>query len=270
MPKTIAFSSIKGGVGKSSLAILLARYLARSEKKVLMVDADIQNSTTFYCAGGGEELEGKNLAQAILNHDLASQILTTSNAETGLPKGAPAIHLVPSSLSLAKLRTTPPSTLRRLIEPIKNNYDFIILDSSGNYDNFTLNCIDAADVVAIPFGMSQFDIKATMFLMQEAAVELDTKTVTDKFFPIANRVSVYYTPSIQSNTPVRSSEYLEVATKMFAPVQIAPYYIHQTSMIPRAIDTLETITLSQRKIRLHTALAGAFHHLTGVSAPEAI
>lgn len=82
--KTIAFASIKGGTGKSSLAILTANMLAQRHNRVLVIDMDVQNSTTFYYLDKADAVEQKNVARALQTQEAASNVLTTHRKNVDL------------------------------------------------------------------------------------------------------------------------------------------------------------------------------------------
>ena len=77
--ETITFASIKGGTGKSSLTILSANLLASRGFKVLVIDLDVQNSTTFYYLDQAEDVEQRNIARALQTQHLAVNILASNN-----------------------------------------------------------------------------------------------------------------------------------------------------------------------------------------------
>ena len=73
--KTIAFSSIKGGTGKSSLAILISNMLGQQDYRVLVIDMDVQNSATFYYLDKANGVDQKNVARALQTQDVAPNVL---------------------------------------------------------------------------------------------------------------------------------------------------------------------------------------------------
>ena len=75
--KTITIGTIKGGDGKSSLCILLSRYLASIGKRVLTLDLDVQNSTSYSLLPDGDP-GGRHIVRAVLEDDMASQIIQLS------------------------------------------------------------------------------------------------------------------------------------------------------------------------------------------------
>lgn len=118
----ITFSSIKGGVGKSSHVILTASCLAAAGYKVLVIDMDLNNSTTFFFST--EELVKKqqttNIAAALTRSDnnLQDFIYHTEN---------PDISIIPSSIHLLDLRGISERRLAQLMPPLGDTYDCFII-----------------------------------------------------------------------------------------------------------------------------------------------
>ena len=156
--KTVAVVSIKGGTGKSAIALLLAEYYSGKGKRVLFLDADPQNSSTAYLTGG--ETRGE-LARALMDEDL------TSN-RTPIREN---LDLVASALALFKLRTLNPRTLARMLPEVATVYDYCIIDTAPTLDGLTLNAIHAADLVLTPSRADFFDLKTTLFLQSELQAE---------------------------------------------------------------------------------------------------
>ena len=104
--KTICFSSIKGGTGKSSLCILTANFAAAAGYRVLVADLDLQNSATSYYLDAPEPAERQNIAAALHTERLAENIVPTCRE---------GVELLASSLDLVKLRAIGERTLERML-----------------------------------------------------------------------------------------------------------------------------------------------------------
>ncbi len=156
MAKVIAIANQKGGVGKTTTAINLAASLAVLEYKTLLVDADPQaNSTT----GNGFDLKNIQISlyDCMVNETPAAQVI--------LETETPNLHLLPSHLDLVgaeiELINQPnrEHVMRKSLEGVTANYDFIIIDCSPSLGLITVNALSAADSVVIPVQCEYFALE---------------------------------------------------------------------------------------------------------------
>jgi chromosome partitioning protein len=144
--KIIAISNQKGGVAKTSTAINLAMSLAMQDKRVLLVDFDMQASLTIAM--------GLN-SQAKTFYDLL-HVPGTSLANVILKTKYPNLWLLPSGPNMALLMKKNinqkhfEKILRNKLEQIKDKVDHIIIDTPPSIEFFTLNALMASDFVIIP------------------------------------------------------------------------------------------------------------------------
>jgi len=161
MARIIVFVNQKGGVGKTTSAINIGTSLALHHKKTLLVDFDPQGNLT---SGVGGKLTHSNIYHVISGlTDIQSVIQ---------PLAVPRLFLVPSSVDLSgatiELVDKPDRNdyLRRVIAPIIDNYEFILIDCPPSLGILTLNGLAAATEVIIPLQCEYFALEGLSLIIQ--------------------------------------------------------------------------------------------------------
>lgn len=154
MGKIIGVANQKGGVGKTTTAVNLAAALGVLEKKVLLIDADPQANAT-----SGLGIEEVNFSTYnLLEHsaDVKDCIQKTSS---------PNLDLVPSHIDLVAAeielvdRDKREYMLKKALEEVKSDYDYIIIDCAPSLGLITVNALTAADSVIIPIQCEYFALE---------------------------------------------------------------------------------------------------------------
>ena len=164
MGKTIAIANQKGGVGKTTTAINLAASLAVLEKKVLVIDADPQANTTSGLNFSPEDDEKRTLYEVMIGKLDVHDALIQTEMEN--------LHMIPSHINLVgaeiELLDEPDreSMLKNALAPVKDEYDFIIIDCSPSLGLITVNSLAASDSVIIPVQPEFFALEGLGKLLQ--------------------------------------------------------------------------------------------------------
>lgn len=155
MGKVITICQNKGGVGKTTLAFNLAECLSKQKKKVLLIDTDAQANLTSYFTSEDSDYSSMQLYDAMIN-DTKLKPAKTANEN---------ISIIPADLRLSDIdyslaqKFARETILSGKLASIKDDYDFIIIDTAPNLGLLTINSLLSADSLLVPLIPEPFSIQ---------------------------------------------------------------------------------------------------------------
>jgi cellulose biosynthesis protein BcsQ len=246
--RVTAFVSRKGGVGKSSSAVMTANYLAALGKSVLVVDADYGNSLTLSYIEDRNFMKGKGFARAVKGKDIAGNIVPTKREN---------VDILSSNTDMEGLRMRDPDALANLFEAEAETlsvYDNIVIDTAGGYSGVTAAVIKASDLLLTPYRLSLFDYAGCTSLYNEMKA-LGKYEAWRIFF---NEVSRYAEkPGSAQNRYIKECrEWFPQCLNLF---------------VPQAVAVLDAVDWSKSvKRKGNEKLHGAVRRLAGLAAGEEV
>ena len=200
--RVIAIINQKGGVGKSTTAVNLSAALGQENKKVLLIDFDPQGNSTSGFGIEKEELDAC-IYDALLNdYDFESLIHETESKK---------VFVVPATIQLAGAEIELVSAMARetrlkeLIDHVKDEFDFILIDCPPSLGLLTINALTAADSVLIPIQCEYYALEGVTKLLESMKMvksrlnkELDTYGVLMTMYDSRTSLSNQVVDEVQS------------------------------------------------------------------------
>lgn len=154
MAITITATNLKGGVGKTTFVVTMADALVREKKRVLVIDMDGQANTSRTLAISVEPPQ-ISMADVLVSKD-DETLRKALRKDTRIP----GVHHIPARIKmhnlgyaeeLRSMAANPYKVLRRRLDTLQDEYDFILIDTPPRIDILTLNALGAADAYVVPF-----------------------------------------------------------------------------------------------------------------------
>lgn len=227
----IAMCNQKGGVGKTTTTINLGAALAELGRRVLLVDFDPQGSLSVGLGVNPHTLDGSVynllLGRGVDAHDV---ILETKTA---------GVDLLPANIDLSAAEVQLVSevareqTLRRVLRPLKDDYDIILIDCAPSLGLLTVNALTAADRVLMPLELEFFALRGIALLTDTIA------KVQDRLNPDLETLGILGT--MYDSRTIHSREVLERVVEAFGD-DVFHTVIRRTIKFPETTVAGEPIT----------------------------
>ncbi len=163
MARIIAISNQKGGVGKTTTAINLGASLAAAEMRTLLVDLDPQANSTSGLGVSKGSFERSTYHSMVFGEPLKSILLPTELESLALVPASRELVGVTMELAQEEGRDRH---LCELLDPIADDYDFIVIDCPPSLDLLTVNALVAADSILIPIQCEYFALEGISELVE--------------------------------------------------------------------------------------------------------
>lgn len=153
--KVITVTNVKGGVGKSITALFLSDILANTTKKVLLIDMDSQNSLTSYFIDDYSDIEGRTILEVMLDQIPIHDSVKTINH---------SLDFIPADITLSNLTLQLTENrdfkLYSTLETIRDNYDYVVIDTPPSLHTETKLALVVSNYVVIPTLLEKWAVRS--------------------------------------------------------------------------------------------------------------
>lgn len=239
MSKMIAIGNQKGGVGKTTTTVNLAAALASLGKTVLVIDSDSQGNATSGL--GVERGEVRQSLYEVLVDQVPIETVIKSTAIDNLEIVPSTIQLAAAELELVGVENRE-SRLKEAVAPIRNNYDYILVDCPPSLGQLSINAFTASDTILIP-------VQAEYYALEGLTQLLNTIRLVQKTYNRSFRIEGVLITMLDARTNL-GFEVMEEVRK----------YFHEkvyNTVIPRNIRLSEAPSYGQSVIEYDPKSRGA-------------
>ena len=197
MAKIISFTNQKGGVGKTTTCVNLSAYLAVLGQRVLMIDLDAQGNATS--GVGIEKFKGLKTVNELISGECTFDEVVVETEIEGFDVIPSTVDLAAADVSLVSMPQRE-KVLKKVLEEVKDRYDFIMIDCSPSLGLLTINALTASNSVIIPMQCEFYALDGLTQLMNtirlvkhhlnpDLDVEGVVRTMKDNRSNLINQVS---------------------------------------------------------------------------------
>lgn len=233
--RIIAVAMQKGGTGKTTSTLNLGAALIENEKRVLVIDLDPQANLT--CAAG---LDSETLSQTVFNAISAVIHRQKLNIRQLIIPTKIGFDLLPSSLDLALAERDLHHAFRReyvlaeIVEPLRDHYDYILVDCSPSLGMLVINALTACDSVLIPVQVEFLAARSVGVLLEQIDEIRETRLNPD--LEVEGILLTMSDPRT-----IMAREIVEITRKQYDSLRVFDQVVHRSVRFPESVAAGESI-----------------------------